>query len=241
MFSCQKEVQPVFDRHCLKCHDFGKKAAKRLVLAGDRAVCFSASYIDLWSRGFIKCVGAGPAQVQQARSWGSHASTLATVVRGTHAKHPKIKLTAEERDRVITWMDINAPYYPYYESAYPRHPTGRCPIDNRKLGRLGKLTAARFVRGCSANQRAAVSFDRPELSPCLAKLKKGSKPYREALAILREGQANLKKRPRADMEGFVPCETDRRRLAKYERLHALEMRNRKAIREGRKVYDPGVR
>jgi hypothetical protein len=33
MFSFQQEVQPVFDKHCVSCHDFGKTAGKALVLS----------------------------------------------------------------------------------------------------------------------------------------------------------------------------------------------------------------
>jgi hypothetical protein len=50
-----------------------------------------------------------------------------------------------------------------------------------------------------------ISFDRPELSPCLKKLDKNSAEYKEALAIIQAGKAQLEKLPRGDMDGFVPC------------------------------------
>ena len=106
-FGFAAEVQPVFNRHCLKCHDFGKAGAGKLVLAADRDVTFSASYIELWRKGYVKCVGAGPAAIQQAYSWGSHASKLIQVLR---PGHHEVKLNAEELDRIITWVDSNAPY-----------------------------------------------------------------------------------------------------------------------------------
>ena len=234
IFSFQKEVQPVFDKHCLKCHDFGKKGAKKLVLAGDRTICFNASYIDLWSKRYIRAIGAGPAAIQQAYSWGSHPSKIVQVLR---KGHNKVKLSTEDLDRIVTWIDINATYYPYYESAYPNNPTGRCPLDNGQYRRLGQLTRARFVTGHGRNRSAAVSFDRPEMSPCLQKLDKSSAAYKEALAIIQAGKAMLAKRPRADMDGFVPCEWHRKVLAKYQRRREIELANRKAIREGKKLYD----
>jgi len=244
IFSFQKEVQPVFDKHCVQCHDFGKPAGKKLVLAGDRAVCFNASYTDLWSLGYIKCVGAGPAAIQQAYSWGSHPSRLIKVLREGieegkpgHDEHKNIKLSKEEMDRLITWVDMNAPYYPYYESAYPANPCGRAPITSAQMSRLGRLTGARFVVGHGKNQRARVAFERPEKSPCLQKLDKESDNYKKALAIIQAGKEQLEKRPRADMEGFVPCEKDRQRIAKYQYRVRIEMANRKAIREKTKVYD----
>ncbi len=240
IFSFQDEVQPVFDKHCVKCHDFGKPAGKKLVLAGDRAISFSASYTDLWGQGFIKCVGAGPAPIQKARAWGSHASKLIQVLREGRPQHKDLKLGPEDLDRLIAWVDINAPYYPYYECAYPNNPCGRAPIDGGQFKRLQQLTGARFVTRHGRNQRTAVSFDRPELSPCLVKLDKASPKYKEALAIIRAGKEQLESAPRADMPGFVPCEKDRQRVAKYEQRAAIELSCREAIRAGRKVYDDKV-
>jgi len=243
MFNYQKEVQPVFNKHCLKCHDFGKKASKKLILAGDRTVAYNASYTDLWSKRLIRSIGAGPAKIQQAYSWGSHPSKLVQVIREGHPKvkgqpEVKLKLSAEDFARIVTWIDINGPYYPHYECAYPKNPVGRCPLDGRQLGRLGKLTRARFVTGHGRGKRAQIAFERPELSPCLQRLKKDSPQYKEALAIIRAGKAMLAKTPRADMDGFVPCKEHRRKLAKYKRLEELEMANRRAIDKGAKHYDP---
>lgn len=81
-------------------------------------------------------------------------------------------------------------------------------------------------------------FDRPELSPCLARLGGPDQPaHREALSIIREGQRALAARPRADMPGFRPCGRDEARERKYVRRRASERAARVAIREGRKVYD----
>ena len=253
IFSFQKEVQPVFDKNCVKCHDFNKPAGEKLVLAGDRTVAFSVSYTDLWSQGLITCVGAGPAAIQEAKSWGSHPSKLIKVLQEGHkegapgfAEHKKLKLSTEEMERLITWVDINAPYYPFYESAYPDNPCGRSPIDNAQLKTLAKLTGANFVLDHGARKhkrRAQISFDRPELSLCLKGRKcdtegcPGSPNYQKALAIIKAGQAQLLKVPRADMEGFIPCAKDRERLEKYERRAQIELENRKAILKGRKIYD----
>jgi hypothetical protein len=85
--------------------------------------------------------------------------------------------------------------------------------------------------------RAQISFDRPELSPCLAKLEKGSPEYSQALEIIRAGQRQLQLLPRADMDGFTPCTTDLERLMKYEQRTAIEQASRAAIRDNRKTYD----
>ena len=35
-----REIQPIFDRHCVSCHDTDKKAGEKLNLAGDRDAVF---------------------------------------------------------------------------------------------------------------------------------------------------------------------------------------------------------
>jgi len=234
LFSYARDVQPVFDKHCVSCHDFGKDAGKQLVLAGDKNVFFNASYIELHRKKEIQCIGGGPSQIQQAYSWGSHQSKL---VRILEEGHHDIKLTKAEMDRIITWIDINAPYYPTYDSAYPGNTTGRSPLDKAQLELLSKLTGAQFRGGHRNNAGPQVSFDRPELSPCLQKLAKDSPEYTKALEIIRKGQEYLKAKPRADMPGFVPAEYAQKRRSFYEERKQRELEVRKAIQEGRKIYD----
>ena len=237
IFNYATEVQPVFDKHCVKCHDFGKEGSKKLVLAGDRNVYFNASYTQLWRKRYVSAVGAGPAHIQPAGSWGSHASKLVQVLR---KGHNDVRLAPESFGRIVTWIDVNAPYYPSYYSAYPHNIGGRSPLDNGQLKRLGQLVGVDFFRDghFSRSTGPHLSFDRPELSPCLARFKDKADPrYTEALAIIQAGKAMLAKRPRADMPGFVPCEADRRREEKYAMRRRIERRNREAIRRGRKVYD----
>ena len=154
--------------------------------------------------------------------------------------HNDVKLSKEDFDRIVTWLDLNGVYYSTYATAYPNSLTGRCPLDHGMIKRLSELTGVPFTafRSFNTNRGPQVSFDRPELSSCLARFEDKNDPkYKEALAIIHAGQAMLKKRPRADMEDFKPCETDRRRQRKYVVRRHIERRNREAIRDGRKMYD----
>ena len=237
-FSYMREVQPVFDRHCVRCHDYGTDGGKILNLAGDRDVVFNTSYNELWRKKFITVIGAGPAQIQQAYTWGSHASKLVKALR----RHLDDKtLDKEGFDRVVTWIDINAPYYPEYASAYPGNLAGRCPLDNAQIARLADLTGVRFSERMAFNKDGGpqVTFERPQLSPCLADLKKNDDGrYAEALAIIQAGREMLRNRPRADMEGFAACPLDQSRQERYAGRVEIEERNREAIRLGKRVYDP---
>ena len=228
MFNYRSEVQPVFDQHCVRCHDFGKEAGEKLNLAGDRGLIFNVAYVNLWTKGVLTVVGAGPPEVQLPYSWGSHASKLTQVLTGTNAHH-EVRLTPDELDRIVTWVDLNATYYPSYASSYPQNPYGRSPISDGQLARLKQLGMDTGI--------IDLSFDRPEISPGLAKLPQNDPRYAEALAIIRAGQESLKKNPNPDADGFVACDADQQRNRKYELRAQIERRNREAIREGRKAYD----
>ncbi|MHC4627744.1 MAG: HzsA-related protein [Planctomycetota bacterium] len=237
LFSYMREVQPVFDRHCVECHDYGQEAGEVLVLAGDRTITFNASYNELWRRKYIRAIGAGPSDVQEATSWGSHASELIRVIRSGHFG---VELSQDDFERIVTWIDLNAPYYPRYDCAYPDNLTGRCPLDNKQIKRLTELTGVPFARLATHNRKAGpqVSFDRPRLSPCLARFEDRNCPeYLEAVAIIEAGREMLAKRPRADMPGFEACPTDQRRQRDYAMRQQVEMSSRRAISEGRELYD----
>jgi len=76
-FNYLTEVQPVFDAHCVKCHDYGLEAGKKLNLSGGVGLVFNASYLDLhiksamrWTpdppgaeKRIIKVVHDGPPEV----------------------------------------------------------------------------------------------------------------------------------------------------------------------------------
>ena len=237
-FNYLSEVQPVFDKHCVSCHDFGKPAGKMVNLAGDKEVVFNASYADLWRKKLVTLAGGGPAAIQGAKSWGSHASKLTKALNG----HEKTLLTDEEKVRLYTWMDLNGTYYPTYDCAFPNNPTGRSPLTDLQLKRLAKLCGLDIKKMMRWNSHpgATISFDRPEISPCLQLLRKGSSEYKEALSIIRQGNKTLKATPRADMPGFIPSVSDQKRTVRYDELRRTEEAFRKAVQEGRKLYDADV-
>ena len=237
LFSYLADVQPVFDRHCVRCHDFGQDAGARLNLAADKSDTFNVSYNELWRRKCIRAIGAGPHRIQQAYSWGSHASKLVKTIR---QGHQKVTLDKESFDRIVTWVDINAPYYPSYASAYPGNLAGRSPLTNAELKRLGALAGLDFFKLTSyhANQGPKVSFDRPELSPCLAAVKaKAPEAIEEALDIIRKGQERLANASRGDTADFAFCPLDQQREGKYTSRQKSEAHSRQAIAMGEKVMD----
>ncbi len=234
LFSFQQEVQPVFNKHCITCHDYGKKEGEKLNLAGDRDVYFATSYVDLWALNMVKCVGGGLAELQEAYSWGSHLSPLIQVLK---KGHHGVKLSTEEMDRLITWVDINAPYYPRYECAYPSNPGGRSPLTGGELKTLSGLTGGKVAGSHGARQRSQISFTRSEKSRMLGKMDPLSENYKKAVALISEGKKRLAEKPDADAPGFQPCEADLVRERRYQERLAAESKIYEAIRTGKKIYD----
>jgi len=235
VFSYTAEVQPVFDKHCVSCHDYGQPAGESLNLAGDRGLAFNVSYNELWRKKLVNVVGAGPAEILPPYAWGSHASRLPQVLR---EGHQDVELDAESFERIVTWIDINAPYYPTYASAYPGNLYGRSPLDDQRLRRLGELTGVDFFKNAFVSE-IQIDLTRPELSPCLMGLTGASgnpAALQEALAIIREGRRKLTRLPRADMPGFELRGRDAAWQAKYLERASQEQAARQAILRGEKIY-----
>ena len=253
LFSYLAEVQPVFDKYCVACHDYGKPAAAKLNLAGDRNLVFNTSYSELRMKNFVRVPGAGPHNLLPAYEWGARESVLGKVLLVGHPD-PMIdrqrkamglwldkNIDRESFERVMTWIDINAPYYPTYGTSYREGRYGRAPISIDELKRLETLTGAN-----EWDVTFGVSFDRPELSPCLQRLVKDgdidsarkTPEYQEALAIIRRGGEALARQDRGEDPDWQPTDpVEIRQEEKYRRLAERERRVRQAILEGKRLTD----
>ena len=253
-FSYTQEVQPIFDAHCVSCHDYGKEAEESVNLCGDLGLAFNVSYLELRGKSavrwfpdapgakklLVKAVDDGPPEVLPPYAWGSHRSRLVDVLR---EEHYGVRLSPEELDRVITWIDLNAPYYPTYASNYPDNLFGRSPLNGSELARLQTLTGVPVAIENGAWNRlqgTQVNFTRPEESVCLRGFKDKNDPkYREAVAIIERGMARLEERPRADMPGFSPKgPSDLQRLARLDHHCSLQQKAIAGLSDGTKAFDP---
>jgi hypothetical protein len=237
-FCFLREVQPVFDRYCVSCHDYKKEAGDLLNLAGDRDLVFNTSFNELWRKKYIAAIGGGPAQVQPAYSWGARSSRL---IRALDDRiHRNLVLDKESMDRLVSWIDINAPYYAEYESAYPDNLAGRSPLNQRQIKLLSHLTGMEFSKkmGHQSNEGPMITFERPELSPCLQSLRRKERnAYRKALALITEGAEQLNQKPNPDKKDFLPCPQHQLQLDKYMTRRAMELHNRLAITHNELFYD----
>jgi len=121
-----RDVQPIFDRHCVSCHS-GLEAAGGLDFFGG-LTDWSRSVERIWglvpgygfNRAFEtitgkKLVSASEPNLQDATitpplAYGSHNSKLiACLGDGDHRE--QVRLNADERLRLAMWIDANAPYH----------------------------------------------------------------------------------------------------------------------------------
>jgi len=147
-------------------------------------------------------------------------------------------MTKDELERIYTWIDINGPYYPEYESAYPNNHAGRSPLTDEEMSRIEELSGikSKDLAGFTRKLGPQLSFDNPSQSPLLKRVK-DPEAKEEIIALLEIGRQRLIDTPRADMEGFVPCPDHKKKLELYEigwinRVNILSM-----IEKGEKVYD----
>ena len=150
-------------------------------------------------------------------------------------------MSPEDFDRIVTWIDLNAPYYPSYASAYPDNLAGRCPLDDGQLARLEKLTGVplRKQAGFWQQRRTAGQLRASGFKPVPGKVHGQIRPASiwKPWKIIRAGQKQLAQRPEADMPQFQPCELDQWRNEKYLTRWQTEQANREAIRTGQKRFE----
>ena len=138
------DVQPVWDKYCLKCHS-GASPKGGLNLSGNMTALFNTSYESLMperrqapnrDRHVLgPIIGenhpkTGNIEYLPAKSLGSHTSVLVAMLSGGKVqlsnpadaqraatlaeKHKEIHLTGEELLRITTWVEANGQYYGSY-------------------------------------------------------------------------------------------------------------------------------
>ena len=123
-----RDIQPVLDRHCVTCHNAGKRAGG-VVLTGDRGPTYSLAYYNLmlhqqikdgagygWAN--IQNVGGRPIGNDVPNTTYSSASPLMDKIGG---QHHDVKLSDTERTLVRLWIDTAA----QYAGTYAAYGTGQ--------------------------------------------------------------------------------------------------------------------
>lgn len=106
-------VQPVLDARCVSCHH-SKKPEGGVILTGEPQGSFSRSYNELvkrvpfaaWGNGLSMAANSEP--LTRPDHFGARGSKL---MKALLAGHYDVKLTPDEIERLVTWMDANALFY----------------------------------------------------------------------------------------------------------------------------------
>ena len=240
-FDYARIVQPVLDKHCVKCHN-PVDPPKRIDLTGGKTDFFNVSYDCLarenqGGRGspyvsWIPSYNGQEWNILQVspKTWGSPSSKLAEVVLSGHPDEkgePRINLEDRQRRRILSWIDLNVPYYGTSETAYPDN-VGCRRIYPTKLDAVLADVAGRRCAECHKGgkvpRREWTRITEPELNPFLiaplARSAGGSEKcgravfagkddpdYQAILATFRPVEELLKKTPRMDMPGAQPSRT----------------------------------
>jgi hypothetical protein len=122
-FSYARIVQPVLDRYCTECHK-PPTPPQCLDLTGDKTDFFNVSYEHLAREGgranrytkWIQTVDGQELNILQItpKFWGSPASRLADVIVSGHPDaegKSRVVVDRQSRQRMLTWIDLNVPYY----------------------------------------------------------------------------------------------------------------------------------
>lgn len=132
-------IQPILDKHCVRCHGVEKT---------DGGLDFTATRDkDGFMQSFRTLFGYKPGQtekpgkilvscsnrfsdhhVSKIKEFGSHRSPFITVLRDDKLHVKEVKLNSEEWETLVTWVDSNAPYYDTFFNKRPEG--GGAPIRN---------------------------------------------------------------------------------------------------------------
>jgi len=144
-FSFKREVQPVLDEYCIGCHsgeprkdnktipDFTSRPAvnpKAASGAYNNGTKFTPSYMAL--RSYVRAATI-ESDMHMLDPYEFHASSTA-LVQMLDKGHKNVKLDAEAWDRIITWIDLNAPAHGSWMEV-----VGDRPVSNQKARRLAML------------------------------------------------------------------------------------------------------
>jgi hypothetical protein len=119
-------VQPVLDRHCVRCHS-GPEAKKGILLTGEPVAGFTRSYVSLTTEPPQKPGQPAPEplvprfamrnQIQVTPAGGRYGARGSRLLQMLRAGHQDLQLDDAELRRLAAWIDCNAVFYGSYNPA----------------------------------------------------------------------------------------------------------------------------
>ncbi|NQT50594.1 discoidin domain-containing protein [bacterium] len=224
-----REIQPIFDRHCVGCHSGMKPSAGLDFFGGLTSGGHVADYghnvaFDTIIRNRLVAWSPvqGDASITQPLQFGSHRSKLVHVLR-EGACSRRVALSKDEWYRLVAWIDANAPYHDGFADKRPQRPVYDIAGDRALLRRLRGMHAQR-CGGCHKVDQVVrldwISVLDPEqslmLTAPLAKSAGGTQKcgqaayasrddllYRAALQAIGAAVRDAMARPRRDLKALM--------------------------------------
>ena len=117
-FAFEAEVQPVLDRHCVKCHSKAPVDLRPSGAPGAKPTRFSPAYDSLHP--YVRRPGLeADIRMLPPREFEAGTSKLVQMLKKGHFG---VKLGPEDWDRLITWIDLNVPFAGDWRDGYPAAP-----------------------------------------------------------------------------------------------------------------------
>jgi mono/diheme cytochrome c family protein len=159
-FSFMRSVQPVLDRHCIRCHGLGEKPAAGLNLLGGKA------YASLTGRPGLVAIALSNKETftSEPKDYFAHAGRLAEILLEGKMGDQHITIPRDDLDRIIAWLDLNAQQFGDYSFNRQEDRTPD-PEGEQRL-----RAAARETFGDALAERpfaALVNVGQPDASPIL--------------------------------------------------------------------------
>jgi len=219
-FDYPRDIQPIWDRHCVRCHNADRYDG-RVDMTGDHLAVFSMSYRTISDRHLVADGRNLPFGDRAPRTIGSSASRLMKLIDGSHYD---AKLSDQEQTWIRLWIESSATYAGTYAGLgcgmyfvpLPRETLqGRCV----RCHKGGDKEHALAVKGHSLE--TLCNLDRPPKSLLLRAPLAASAggleacgpgvfqdtldpDYQKLLAAIQVASRQLAEEKRFDMPGFRP-------------------------------------
>jgi cytochrome c553 len=247
VFDFPRDVQPILDKHCVRCHN-DRDYAGRALLTGDRGPWYSHAYVTLMTRPGMVSHGRDAQGNLPPRGIGSGKSRLMTRIDGGHKD---VRLSSHEQMMIRLWIDSGAPYpgtYAALGTGMEHVPLNADILAKRCSSCHTPMDPKKPIEGFRMHSDLLANLSRPQRSLALiaplardagglglcgkkgpdGKPEAGTSPfastddpdYARLLAEVGRGKGRLEEKKRFDMAGFVPNRHYLREMRRYGVLPA---------------------
>jgi len=137
-----RDVQPIFDKHCVRCHT-GLKPPKGLDFSGGLTAQHNRAYDTIISRGLVALADKNDdSKITPPLAFGSHKSKIVGQFQKRLGKGPD-GVSPEEWVSVVTWIDANAPYNDGFIDKRPEKPPYDLAADSGLIRTITDIHAKR--------------------------------------------------------------------------------------------------